>query len=205
METKKYLHNEKPLTTELLYSAEYNIYIQIYASEVLSIPFQRNPLQARCIVSPVILAFFFNKQIVFFNLIGDGNLHLNVTSKEFDQEIFGLIEPFVFEWTSKLRGSVSAEHGIGFTKTKFIHFSKFHGSLNLMKGIKKMMDPKGILNPYKENLFILFVGTNQYIMLSLHVGSKEQRSTKFVHEKVFNRAFIAFIEFSKTLVTLNNQ
>nr|CAD7394668.1 unnamed protein product [Timema cristinae] len=96
-----------------------------------------------------ILAFFFNRQIVFFNLIGDGNLHLNVTSKEFDQEIFGLIEPFVFEWTSKLRGSVSAEHGIGFTKTKFIHFSKFHGSLNLMKGIKKMMDPKGILNPYK--------------------------------------------------------
>nr|CAD7575962.1 unnamed protein product [Timema californicum] len=81
--------------------------------------------------------------------LGDGNLHLNVTSKEFDQEVFGLIEPFVFEWTSKLRGSVSAEHGIGFTKTKFIHFSKFHGSLNLMKDIKKMMDPKGILNPYK--------------------------------------------------------
>nr|CAD7589520.1 unnamed protein product [Timema genevievae] len=89
------------------------------------------------------------KRVTGLGHLGDGNLHLNVTSKEFDQEVFGLIEPFVFECTSKLRGSVSAEHGIGFTKTKFIHFSKFHGSLNLMKGIKKMMDPKGILNPYK--------------------------------------------------------
>nr|CAD7443906.1 unnamed protein product [Timema bartmani] len=89
------------------------------------------------------------KRVSGLGHLGDGNLHLNVTTKEFDQEVFGLIEPFVFEWTSKLRGSVSAEHGIGFTKTKFIHFSKFHGSLNLMRGIKKMMDPKGILNPYK--------------------------------------------------------
>ncbi|XP_067006180.2 D-2-hydroxyglutarate dehydrogenase, mitochondrial isoform X2 [Anabrus simplex] len=81
--------------------------------------------------------------------IGDGNLHLNITSKEFDYEIHNLVEPFVFEWTSKLKGSVSAEHGIGFKKTKFIHYSKSESSLNLMKEIKKLMDPKGILNPYK--------------------------------------------------------
>nr|CAD7197964.1 unnamed protein product [Timema douglasi] len=81
--------------------------------------------------------------------IGDGNLHLNITSKEYDHEILDLMEPFVFEWTSKLGGSVSAEHGIGFKKTKFIHYSKSHSSLNLMKDIKKIMDPNGILNPYK--------------------------------------------------------
>nr|CAD7394669.1 unnamed protein product [Timema cristinae] len=82
--------------------------------------------------------------------IGDGNLHLNITSKEYDHEILDLMEPFVFEWTSKLRGSVSAEHGIGFKKTKFIHYSKSHSSLDLMKDIKKIMDPNGILNPYKK-------------------------------------------------------
>jgi FAD/FMN-containing dehydrogenase len=44
---------------------------------------------------------------------------------------------------------VSAEHGIGFKKTQYIHFSKSQSSLNLMVNIKKLMDPKGILNPYK--------------------------------------------------------
>ncbi|GLH15671.1 Alkyldihydroxyacetonephosphate synthase [Gryllus bimaculatus] len=81
--------------------------------------------------------------------IGDGNLHLNITSKEFDHDLHNLIEPFVFEWTSKLKGSVSAEHGIGFKKTKFIHYSKSDSSLNMMHDIKKLLDPKGILNPYK--------------------------------------------------------
>ena len=80
---------------------------------------------------------------------GDGNLHLNVTTPKFDPTVLKIIEPFVFEWTSKLKGSVSAEHGIGFKKTQYIHFSKSQSSLNLMTNIKKLMDPKCILNPYK--------------------------------------------------------
>jgi FAD/FMN-containing dehydrogenase len=43
--------------------------------------------------------------------VGDGNLHLNMTTKEFEPEVLDLIEPFVYEWTSKYRGSISAEHG----------------------------------------------------------------------------------------------
>ncbi|XP_063242747.1 D-2-hydroxyglutarate dehydrogenase, mitochondrial-like isoform X2 [Bacillus rossius redtenbacheri] len=82
--------------------------------------------------------------------IGDGNLHLNITSREFDHNILDMIEPYVFEWTSKLRGSISAEHGIGFKKTKFIHYTKSQSSIDLMKQLKSMMDPKGILNPYKS-------------------------------------------------------
>lgn len=80
---------------------------------------------------------------------GDGNLHLNITSEKYDQELQDRIEPYLFEYTHKLRGSVSAEHGIGFKKTQFLHFSKTEPSINLMKNIKKMIDPKGILNPYK--------------------------------------------------------
>ncbi|CAH0557517.1 unnamed protein product [Brassicogethes aeneus] len=81
--------------------------------------------------------------------LGDGNIHLNISVKDFTQEIYKKIEPFVYEYTSKFRGSVSAEHGIGFRKPKYIHYSKSQESVQLMKELKKLMDPKGILNPYK--------------------------------------------------------
>lgn len=80
---------------------------------------------------------------------GDGNLHLNVTFKEFSQEVLQKVEPFVYEFTSSLKGSVSAEHGVGFRKPKYIHYSKSSAAIKLMKDIKKIMDPNGILNPYK--------------------------------------------------------
>lgn len=81
--------------------------------------------------------------------VGDSNLHLNVSCHEFNDEIYKRVEPFVYEYTSKLRGSVSAEHGIGFLKTKYLKYSKQPEALNLMKELKTVMDPNGILNPYK--------------------------------------------------------
>lgn len=44
--------------------------------------------------------------------VGDGNMHLNITTKEYDDEVMKLIEPFLYEWTSRHNGSISAEHGI---------------------------------------------------------------------------------------------
>ncbi|KAF2905733.1 hypothetical protein ILUMI_00446 [Ignelater luminosus] len=81
--------------------------------------------------------------------IGDGNIHLNISVPEFRPDILRKIEPYVYEFTSNLKGSVSAEHGIGFRKQKYIHYSKSESAIKLMKDIKKMMDPNGILNPYK--------------------------------------------------------
>ncbi|KAF7279777.1 hypothetical protein GWI33_006760 [Rhynchophorus ferrugineus] len=81
--------------------------------------------------------------------LGDGNIHFQVSVREFSQDILKKIEPFVYEYTSKLRGSVSAEHGIGFRKPKYIHYSKSPESIQIMKQLKKMFDPNGILNPYK--------------------------------------------------------
>lgn len=69
--------------------------------------------------------------------------------KEFSEAILKKIEPFVYEYTSKLRGSVSAEHGIGFRKPNYIHYSKSQNAIEMMKVLKKLMDPNGILNPYK--------------------------------------------------------
>ncbi|XP_068231381.1 D-2-hydroxyglutarate dehydrogenase, mitochondrial [Palaemon carinicauda] len=81
--------------------------------------------------------------------IGDGNLHLNIVSKEFQRDIVNLIEPTVFEWTAEVSGSISAEHGLGFKKRNYMHFSKSSNAIKLMKQMKMLMDPKGILNPYK--------------------------------------------------------
>lgn len=81
--------------------------------------------------------------------IGDGNIHLNVSAKEFSNDLMKKIEPFVYEFTSNLKGSVSAEHGIGFRKPKYLHYSKSKEAIKLMKDIKRIMDPNGILNPYK--------------------------------------------------------
>ena len=48
---------------------------------------------------------------VGYGHVGDGNMHLNVTSRQYNQEVMDKIEPFLYEWTSKQKGSISAEHG----------------------------------------------------------------------------------------------
>lgn len=50
---------------------------------------------------------------------------------------------------ASLRGSVSAEHGIGAMKTHALRYSKDATSIALMKGIKQLFDPRGIMNPGK--------------------------------------------------------
>lgn len=84
--------------------------------------------------------------------VGDGNLHLNITSKEYNPELTKKIEPYVYEYTQKNRGSISAEHGLGLMKANCIHYSKNDVTVGLMQQTKKMFDPKGILNPYKTVL-----------------------------------------------------
>ncbi|EGC30035.1 hypothetical protein DICPUDRAFT_158305 [Dictyostelium purpureum] len=89
--------------------------------------------------------------VVGFGHVGDGNLHLNISTpkKPYQKEIFDMIEPFVYEYTSSHRGSISAEHGIGSMKPNHLHYSKSSNSIHLMKSIKNTMDPNNILNPYK--------------------------------------------------------
>lgn len=80
---------------------------------------------------------------------GDGNLHLNVTAEAFSAPLLGDLEPYVYEWTAGQRGSVSAEHGVGFKKRGALGYSKPPEALRLMQQLKTLLDPKGILNPYK--------------------------------------------------------
>lgn len=89
------------------------------------------------------------KSVVGYGHVGDGNLHLNIVSPAKDPALLAVIEPFVYEWTASCHGSISAEHGLGLKKRNYIYYSKPNQAVALMGDIKAMLDPKGILNPYK--------------------------------------------------------
>jgi len=46
-------------------------------------------------------------------------------------------------------GSISAEHGLGIAKNKYLKYSKSKENIDMMRRIKKVFDPKGLMNPYK--------------------------------------------------------
>jgi D-lactate dehydrogenase (cytochrome) len=89
------------------------------------------------------------KHVVGFGHMGDGNLHMNIMTTGRTKEIDQAIEPFVYEITQKNEGSISAEHGLGQVKNQYLEFSKSPEFIAVMRQIKKVFDPKGILNPYK--------------------------------------------------------
>lgn len=88
-------------------------------------------------------------RVVGYGHVGDGNLHLNLTSPEYSTEVMDKIEPFIYDWVANHKGSISAEHGLGFKKKNFIYHSKSKSAVRVMKDIKHTFDPNMILNPYK--------------------------------------------------------
>ncbi|KAJ9663844.1 D-lactate ferricytochrome c oxidoreductase [Neophaeococcomyces mojaviensis] len=87
--------------------------------------------------------------VVGFGHMGDANLHLNIPVRQYDKEVEEALEPWVYEWIQKRNGSISAEHGLGIVKKKYIGYSKSPVMIELMKQIKQLYDPKGIMMPYK--------------------------------------------------------
>lgn len=86
---------------------------------------------------------------VGYGHVGDGNIHLNIAVRVFTKEIEGLLEPFVYEYIASKKGSISAEHGVGFHKKGHLHYLRSDIEIRFMKDVKKHYDPNGILNPYK--------------------------------------------------------
>jgi (R)-2-hydroxyglutarate---pyruvate transhydrogenase len=87
--------------------------------------------------------------VVGYGHMGDSNLHLNVPVKKYSKQVEKALEPWVYEWIQKRSGSISAEHGLGIAKNKYIGYSKDETMVGLMKQIKNLYDPNGIMNPYK--------------------------------------------------------
>jgi len=87
--------------------------------------------------------------VVGYGHMGDANLHLNVAVRRYDKAVEKELEPFVYEWIAKRNGSISAEHGLGLAKKNYIGYSRSETMIGLMKQIKNLYDPNGIMNPYK--------------------------------------------------------
>ncbi|KAF2279937.1 uncharacterized protein EI97DRAFT_410780 [Westerdykella ornata] len=87
--------------------------------------------------------------VVGYGHMGDSNLHLNVPVRSYDKRVEKELEPFVYEWVQSKNGSISAEHGLGLQKRPYIGYSRSEIMVKLMKQIKDLYDPKGIMNPYK--------------------------------------------------------
>src|SRR5882672_1036431 len=96
-------------------------------------------------------SFGFNT--VCFGHLGDGNLHVNILKESISEEDWekkipdGIGE--IFKLTVSLGGTLSGEHGIGIAKKPYMSIAMSEVNLNLMRGIKKVFDPHGILNPGK--------------------------------------------------------
>ncbi len=86
--------------------------------------------------------------------VGDGNIHISITMTGYDDnalaaKIDALVEPFVLEEVAKRQGSISAEHGIGLIKAPYLMLSKSEECIDTMLAIKSVLDPNGIMSPYK--------------------------------------------------------
>lgn len=95
----------------------------------------------------------YNFNTVCFGHLGDGNLHVNILKENLDEHYWntkvneGIGE--IFKLTVSLGGTLSGEHGIGIAKRPYMPIAMSEVNLNLMRGIKKVFDPNGILNPGK--------------------------------------------------------
>ena len=86
------------------------------------------------------------EKVYTFGHMADGNIHLIVGKQEQSAELISQINDVVYGPLQAIGGSVSAEHGIGVHKKKYLHLCRTPQEIQLMKTMKQVMDPKSILN-----------------------------------------------------------
>jgi FAD/FMN-containing dehydrogenase len=86
---------------------------------------------------------------IVFGHLGDSNLHVILGSENPEEFDYGALETLLYEAVERHQGSVSAEHGVGLSKRAHLPRSRSAAELQLMIGMKKMLDPNNILNPNK--------------------------------------------------------
>ena len=93
-------------------------------------------------------------ELIAFGHVGDGNLHYNVVLPrdlpDFEWQSEGKrISRAIYDLVAELGGSFSAEHGIGQAKKEWLSLYRQGPELEMMKTLKKTLDPANILNPGK--------------------------------------------------------
>ena len=86
---------------------------------------------------------------VVFGHVGDGNLHIIGGVGSDDKKATKLMETCIYDPLKSIKGAISAEHGIGLEKKDYLEISRSEIEINLMRTLKKALDPNSILNPGK--------------------------------------------------------
>ena len=99
-------------------------------------------------------AAFPGVRIVCFGHIGDGNLHYNQSRAEAESNAefiarTGAVNRVVHDLVHELGGSISAEHGLGQLKREEILRYKSGIEMDMMRAVKRALDPRGLMNPGK--------------------------------------------------------
>ena len=93
-----------------------------------------------------------NLKIINFGHAGDGNIHTSIMiddKNEDEKKKADIAIEEIFRLTLRLGGTLSGEHGVGITKAPYIHLELSPEAIEVMKKIKKVLDPNNILNPGK--------------------------------------------------------
>ncbi|MEZ9537805.1 FAD-binding oxidoreductase [Pseudomonadota bacterium] len=85
-------------------------------------------------------------KFIVFGHLGDGNLHLGICVGSYDEQTKHQVQSIVYQQLKPYAGSISAEHGIGLDKLKYLHCSRTDNEIALMKRLKLAFDPKNLLN-----------------------------------------------------------
>lgn len=83
---------------------------------------------------------------IYYGHLADGNVHVNVIGAERDDDE---IDETILTIVAEMGGSISAEHGVGQAKARWLHLSRSAAEIEKMRAVKRAFDPEGILNPGK--------------------------------------------------------
>lgn len=85
----------------------------------------------------------------FLGHVADGNVHIVAYVPGAETQPYEAIDEIVYRLVRQFGGTISAEHGIGLKKKPYLSYSRTPEEIALMKTLKGVLDPKGILNPGK--------------------------------------------------------
>lgn len=83
-------------------------------------------------------------RMLVFGHVGDGNIHIIATTGR-EEDKHGMYD-MIYQKTRDVGGAITAEHGVGVQKKEWLHFTRSEAELDLMRSIKGLLDPKGIIN-----------------------------------------------------------
>ncbi len=95
-------------------------------------------------VEPTISAIEPSARTILFGHLADGNVHVNVLGLERDEEA---VDEAVLRLAAELGGTISAEHGVGVAKARWLGLVRSEGEIAAMRAVKRALDPDGLLNP----------------------------------------------------------